>query len=1520
MNKKGFFTKAVAVALAFVMAICALPNIGSLAQRSVSGPATFEVSDKATVTGDDKGTITLDKYAYLTGNGTYNIELSAFVTGDDLTAETVTVTEQKPVDIVIVVDQSGSMNDGWGTGSGYGHLTATKNAVKTFIESLAATGMDHRVSIVGFSNGLDAADDSYTSYEKGIVMGYDEQLGEEVVFQSNNDFNRYYRFRGTGVFVNGSFYRYVEEGYETNVENGEVWVKYERGKAPDQISGNSLVCVCSDAGLADSDQIYVDSLVSVQNSKSELIASAEALNAYEGTMMSWGLKMAKRVIDVREDKSNPALVVLFTDGVPGNTGFSMTEAKDTVDAANAIKADDAKIITVGLVANEYFSQSSAVRDNKNPKGFARNIMGVQEGTAATQNERYLLPMYEKTREVHYNDDLFTKLPKFNSQNWSSCLQPISSSISTPYYDVWKTTGYSWAIPEATTRANYTAAGLEVGFLWRDLLSVVSSDNEGIEADLYTMQEMYDTFSKGAAPNDNMSGQNNVSLASGYLWPIYTVFKAATSTDLASYDPSYYFNIGKCIAYHKDGKLIAGDYLRVVTDGFTYDDGGIAANAHKYYINAGHDVDAAGNEELLNIVFESIETIISEDIITSGGGHPENLNGSTVLMDQISDLFTFKNADITVRAYTENYRGIVNDKHSFFVYDEFTPETGSEITDTLMISFDESTGKIAVCGFDYSKNHVYMDNTGDTPAAKGCRLRVVVEGILAKENTVGFALPTNIEETSGLYPGAGQAPTVIEVTADPNDPEGTVENEVANPNYNPGTNPGTEGSGIIPGSSDRPGEYPVNDGRPLIFPLPMVDIEEELIVYDFSTTIMDAFRIDFPIEGVECEIVSFADPFVKIDPENVTTSLNKDFDSITLSAGSENDGEFIGLTVGVKAISDEVCGSAALVRRSGYNVDQYVDGRTYPRHKWYRITVLPATNVHYEETYLKLNADSGKTYCAAWNVEGAEGSDPYANANPVYNVNSGEMVGGGTFYQESFNYLYGFDFSYMADAACGDSNTTSAHVHVGEAERKLVNDKTSPQSWPTANFTFTGTGFDVIGRAGMDTGVYVVNIENADGSFKKGQIVNSRYYGSENAGAPGNFGSDLRQVPLVHIVSHNGQPLPYDTYNVELSFVWMPGLAMAPAKGAYIDIPGIPEADYELIGFDLEPAKAYTYNPFDVYVDAIRVYNPIDPDKNSTAMRAYADSLELYPTYTEVRDIVINGGSIAAEGENGAIAIDITPHSAPVHTLFVQKLNANGKPLYENGEPVYEQLTDDAGNPVYENGKPVYKPAEANTVLLDENGKPVMDFVMPQDGSFTDLMEAYRQYGPNNEMYLMGGQGFAFKLDSEYLSTVNAAHGLHISAKTPNADADMMLLHAYAIVDNVQTAVKTDYVSSATEMFYDFTELLMSAQGGSEVYIVFAAEGSDILSICQLKSISDSNPLTMVSDPDAIEIAAAVMAGTKGDVNADAGVDMIDGLLAMREVLASDTLTAYGRFCGDVNNSGSVDIMDALEIMRKSLGN
>lgn len=331
---------------------------------------------------DDGGKMVVDKTATLEDDGTYTIELSAYATGQTTTE---TIKTGKPLDIVLVLDQSGSMADsitsysytarpaddysywdcrgneyyyrdtdgnyyrvqggGGGIGVGYYYLYYVKNgeqhqlgdwgwnvgatlwsgvlytrqeissmskldalkaAVTNFVNSVSANAkefnVDHQIALVGF-----ASNEGDGKSDKGSVS-----------YGSSNQY-----WVNTGLFVNGQLKNYQTYRY------GE-W--------------NSLTA-----------QDYQNALVSVNTNGSITQSITTAISRIAdsgGTRTSYGLEMAQNVFannPIPAGSDRQRVVVLFTDGEPGQSGYDSSEANNAISEAYTLKnTHNAKVYTVGL--------------------------------------------------------------------------------------------------------------------------------------------------------------------------------------------------------------------------------------------------------------------------------------------------------------------------------------------------------------------------------------------------------------------------------------------------------------------------------------------------------------------------------------------------------------------------------------------------------------------------------------------------------------------------------------------------------------------------------------------------------------------------------------------------------------------------------------------------------------------------------------------------------------------------------------------------------------------------------------------------------------------------------------------------------------------------------------------------------------------------------------------------------------------------------------------------------------------
>lgn len=134
-------------------------------------------SQEPTVQAANDG-LELSKSIALKDNGNYELTLEAYATGQTTTA---TVTEKQALDIVLVLDQSGSMADPF-SGSG-NRQAALKTAVDNFIDavyddSVELNGqegdVEHRLGIVTYGSGsstlagLGSIEDNYQQYVSSI--------------------------------------------------------------------------------------------------------------------------------------------------------------------------------------------------------------------------------------------------------------------------------------------------------------------------------------------------------------------------------------------------------------------------------------------------------------------------------------------------------------------------------------------------------------------------------------------------------------------------------------------------------------------------------------------------------------------------------------------------------------------------------------------------------------------------------------------------------------------------------------------------------------------------------------------------------------------------------------------------------------------------------------------------------------------------------------------------------------------------------------------------------------------------------------------------------------------------------------------------------------------------------------------------------------------------------------------------------------------------------------------------------
>lgn len=253
-----------------------------------------------------------------------------------------------------------------------------------------------------------------------------------------------------------------------------------------------------------------------------------------------------------------------------------------------------------------------------------------------------------------------------------------------------------------------------------------------------------------------------------------------------------------------------------------------------------------------------------------------------------------------------------------------------------------------------------------------------------------------------------------------------------------------------------------------------------------------------------------------------------------------------------------------------------------------LTIIPASNVYYEDSLATFTGGTGVAKDAQWSIVGNDGKETKEGTAPTQEL---EQLGSSG--------VYGYDKAYKDSSMLSMGTAHKVTVTANMANTDAW--KAQPASaWPTAQFTFKGTGFDIISLTNNKSGAIFVDVyagSKAEGTAEKKYVVNNYYgYTYENGKwiVKENASDTLYQIPVMKITD-----LAYGEHTVVI-------------KVAY--------SEY----FDTASKNEYSF-----WLDAIRVYNPMGKDYDYTADN------EGYPQYIKLRDELAK----TAETNKGVVFID-----------------------------------------------------------------------------------------------------------------------------------------------------------------------------------------------------------------------------------------------------------------------------------------
>ncbi len=249
-----------------------------------------------------------------------------------------------------------------------------------------------------------------------------------------------------------------------------------------------------------------------------------------------------------------------------------------------------------------------------------------------------------------------------------------------------------------------------------------------------------------------------------------------------------------------------------------------------------------------------------------------------------------------------------------------------------------------------------------------------------------------------------------------------------------------------------------------------------------------------------------------------------------------------------------------------------------------LAVIPATTVYYEDNFGGEEDDGGLyiKYTGDWYTASDDGSvvsGVTANTDKTDCQDDGHIGQGNT--------PYGYDSSYDDDIKFSNGSAAKVTGTVSKVDGKPVYDA-------TAEFTFTGTGFDIISRTDLDCGMISVMITDANGTVTTVPVINKGV-------------NTLYQIP---VISYTG--LTYGTYTVKINVC--------------------------------APVSVLKINGSVFYLDAIRIYDPMgtsaaDNSEFTEANSAYDTDKESNAFVSSIRDYIIQAGKLDTSETYGAVYVD-----------------------------------------------------------------------------------------------------------------------------------------------------------------------------------------------------------------------------------------------------------------------------------------
>lgn len=527
-----------------------------------------------------------------------------------------------------------------------------------------------------------------------------------------------------------------------------------------------------------------------------------------------------------------------------------------------------------------------------------------------------------------------------------------------------------------------------------------------------------------------------------------------------------------------------------------------------------------------------------------------------------------------------------------------------------------------------------------------------------------------------------------------------------------------------------------------------------------------FTYDFGVQNSYSELLNDVEKSAAeikvLDSSKTYVSYDKSTNALLYTPQSVNSGETIDL---------------ALVFAGGYQVKK-------------SITFLPATNVLYEENFMTNSGTHGE-----WKAEGTN--------------NTATVV------KDNENSVYGYADAYKGFATFSNGGALKATLNLNGGKRAYTTD--------AVEFSFSGTGFDIISECGTDTGLLLVALSKGGNPFKV-YIVDTYFCGDNSIGGnPIITGPGILdyQVPVVRAMN-----LERADYSVRILGY------LTNTAGAIVG-----------------PANPTPWDGGETGAEgSTRGANGIDTNRilREAGLKEFI-GCEVETSFMDENSVLNGGTGIAAKNSQNRTF-------GKRDTAAAQTAN-----VYLDAFRVYQPLADETKyvkNEQYLAYAPVYDYVKNSADLIpDEITDNSMVYVEYDGDTGIANIANYQKRGPQNEVYLTNGNYIGFALEG-----YTAGDTVMISAKAVAGEPILGYLNTNDVGGK---AISSDM--KMTEMYYDVTACVQ--QYGTKHMLVLgniakAGTGTgtgtgtrSILSVSGIKLAKDITPAT--STQIAADIASLV---------------------------------------------------------------